>query len=264
MQSKESGFTFVEIAVVAPAIILMIGAFLVIVVTLTGEVLSTRAKNVLASDVQQTLTTIENDIRASDAFLATNSFAITSPQGSDDGSTAFVNADSDEGNALILDQSATVGNPLTPPISYVYIENQPNACDSPFLQSNTPVNINVVYFIKDDSLWRRVIMPSNYETVSCVTPWQQPSCSPGFSAAFCKTEDSELVKGVGTEGFTLTYYDSADSTIVNPTASDPDSPTPTRSAELESISAVSVSINASQIAAGKEVSWSASRRMVLP
>lgn len=264
MRSKENGFTFVEVAVVAPVVILMIGAFLVIIVTLTGEVLSTRAKNVLASDVQQTLTDIENDIRVSDAFLATNSVALTSPQGRNDATAAFDNADSTDGDALILDQAATAGNPLTPPTSDVYLENQPNACNSPFLPQNTSLTINIIYFVKDNSLWRRVIMPSNYETAGCVLPWQQPSCSPGFSAAFCKTEDSLLVEGVGIDGFSVTYYDAADASIINTTASNPSVSTSARGIALESIDTVSISITASQVAAGKEVSWSASRRMVLP
>lgn len=51
IKSQNRGFTLVEIMVISPIIILAIGAFIAMIITMTGEVLSSRAANMLAYDV---------------------------------------------------------------------------------------------------------------------------------------------------------------------------------------------------------------------
>ena len=264
MHRNENGFTFVEVVVIAPIVILIIGAFLAVIVSMTSEVLVSHAKNSLAANIQFTLNMIEDDVRVSNAFLATNNMTVTSPQGVNNDATAFVNADQTKGDALILGQTATITNPVAPPTSYVYRKDQPNACNSPFLRLNSPIEVNNVYFVKDTTLWRRTIMPSDYASTGCVVPWQQPTCQPGFTAVFCKTEDSSLVDGVTSTNFIVTYYDDVGATIANNTAGDPTALLSDRSTALESVTTVQVSISAAKTIAAKEISWSGTRRIVLP
>lgn len=263
MKTSEAGFTLIEMLAVSPIIILAIGAFLYAAVAMTGEVLAARARNVLASDVHEALVMIENDIRHSDAFLASTNVSIATPQGRNDDTTAFLNADPDWGEALILSQSATTTNPAEA-TSLVYRKDQPSACNNPFIRQNDRQIINIVYFVKDDTLWRRVVMPSDYATTSCSAPWQQPTCSASETNAFCKGSDSELVRGVGVHDFTVTYYTNQASMAPSQTASNPNLSSDDRASALASCITTQVSINATQTASGEAVSWSGTRLATLP
>lgn len=264
MKRSTSGFTFVEIVIIAPIVILAIGAFISVFVTLTADVLVSRAQGQMTFELQDTANKIQRDVAISTSFLATNSFGVPSPQGVNDNTTAFTNADSVKGQALILSQYATIGNPVAGTSGYVFLANTPHACNSPSLRQNSILEVNIVYFVKNNSLWRRVIMPSTYATTSCTTPWQQPSCAVGITNAFCITNDSELASGVGANDFTLTYYSSVTTTTATPQASDSSVALATRAPIVASMKAVQVSITANQSVAGHTAQQSVSRRINLP
>lgn len=181
----QKGFTLVEMLVVAPIVILAIGAFLTVIISMTGEVISSRASNTLIFNVQDALARIEEDVELSAGFLATNTVTLSAAQGQgyNNDATNFTNVGSN-GNALILNMIATDTNPLTSTSQYVYLRDQPNSCLAP--QNNIPLTYNVVYFVKDGTLWRRTIMPQQYAdttTYACGTTWQQPSCNPTWLAS---------------------------------------------------------------------------------
>lgn len=214
-----SGFTLVEMLVVAPIVILAIGAFIALIVNLTGEALSSRGSNVLAYNVQDALNRIEDDVKLSAGFLATNNITFTSsnPQGRGavDSTTNFAAVDPTYGQALILNTYATNGNPISLSTGLVYLANQPNGCtDYTTYSKNRPMTTNIIYFIDSSgTLWRRVVMPANYADSSSYcgsAPWQQPSCMVSTSrSAFCKTNDEKLLDNVGTSGLSIQYYTSA-------------------------------------------------------
>lgn len=271
MIKRQSGFTLIEMLVIAPIVILAIGAFIVAVVSLTGEVLSSRASNVLTFSVQDAFNRIEQDVKLSNNFVAENSFNVTAAQGSGDNTTKFVNVGGPNGNTLILNMIAISGNPASSTSNIVYLANQPNACTSPTYVNNNPLTIDVVYFIKNDangnsSLWRRTIMPSNYDTQSarCSTLWERPSCSPGYNPAtypFCKTNDIKLVEGVPTTGFTINYYTDSSSTSPNTVAVDTGQSVANRNAAFLTLNSVEVTISASQTVAGRQATHSATLRV---
>lgn len=243
-----SGFTLVEMLVVAPIIILAIGAFIAVIVSLSGEVLATRAKTLLAHTIQSSLSSIESDIKRSTAFLATNSITpLTSPQGYNDATEGFTFNDSAKGPMLILEQNATLANPLTAPSDFVYQKDEPYSCSDPLIRKNDPLKVNIVYFVKNSSLWRRTILQGDYAStsVSCNPPWQQPSCQVAVGG-FCKAEDVELIKGVSTNDFRIEYFTSPDTT-----------PT-TEPSSIEDITGARVTLHAEQTAAGRSISWQSS------
>lgn len=258
---KQKGFTLIEMLVVAPIVILTIGAFLTVIISMTGEVLASRASNNLSYNVQDALDHIEQDVKMSNGFLATNTVMGTN-QGYNDDATAFTNVGGASGTSLILNMVATTTNPVSASSSYVYLKNKPNSCAAP--QNNVPFSYNVVYFLKTNngvsSLYRRTIMPTNYNDTTntvCSIPWQQPSCSPTYMDAqagsvFCKTKDILLVDGVTAANFSLQYFNGEATTTVNspattaPLAAD-------RNVALQSATTVSVSIDAQQTAAGRPI-----------
>lgn len=276
-----NGFTIVEMLVIAPIVILTIGAFITVIVNMTGEVLATRSANVLAYDIQDALGRIEEDVKLSTTFLAqTNISPISSPQGIGNDTTAFQNVDPTAGDVLVLNALATTGNPLLATSSLIYLVNSPNACSSALLTQNNPMTTNIVYFVKADpdnnnvnALWRRTITTANYTTNGCSAPWQQPSCNPNYmktnpgSSTFCKTQDVKLVDYVNPSDFSIEYFSTADATIANTVASNtsctPISSAPcvaTRNAALQTTTTVGASINVSKKVGGRDISQSGTIR----
>ena len=269
-QENQKGFTIIEMLVVAPIVILTIGAFLTVIISMTGEVLASRAANNLSYNVQDALNHIEQDVKLSNSFLATNNVMGTN-QGYNDDATAFTSVGGASGTSLILNMVATTANPVSANSAYVYLKNKPDPCSAP--QNNVPFTYNVVYFLKTDtsgvsSLYRRTIMPTNYTDTTdtvCSVPWQQPSCSPTYMDAqsgsvFCKTKDVLLVSGVTPANFSLQYFNGEAATAVNqPATTTP--LTADRNIALQSATTVGVSINAQQTAAGRPIERAAILRV---
>lgn len=265
----EKGFTLIEMMVVAPVVILAIGAFLTVIISMTGEVIASRSANTLTYNIQDALNRIEQDVQLSATFLATNNVTLTAgeAQGYSDDATNFTNVGGTSGTSLILNMVATTENPLSSTSEFIFLKDQPDPCAEPY--DNIPLTYNIVYFIKDDALWRRVIMPSQYADTTnygCATPWQQPSCSPTYMAAqsgpvFCKTQDAKLVEGVGTSGLTLEYFTGANGSSPNSTASNPSASVSERNAALTPVTTLRASIASTQTAGGREVSHSADIRV---
>lgn len=276
------GFTIVELVVIAPIVILAIGAFITVAIQMSGEVLASRAQSSMIYSVQDALEKIQNDVQRANDFLAQNSISVTTTtkQGrnntgvtGDNDTTAFVNVGA-SGDTLILSIWATTANPKTTQSEISYMVNSPNPCGTAQTQ-NTPLNYNVVYFVRTvggvSSLWKRTLMPSNYATVACnavslnapavAPPWQRPSCAPGYTTGvFCLTEDEKLVDGVASNGFNIHYYPAADSFTEITGAVSTSNNVAVRNSLLEGADTVSVSINASQIVSGREVATDASIR----
>ena len=265
-----TGFTLIEMLVVAPLVILIIVAFVSLVLTTTGSVLVSKSQSTLIYNIQDALNRIEQDTKQSGAFLSTDNITLPtgSVQGYNNSSTGFENVSSTQtGTALILNTYATSSNPINiASVQPLYASNQPNACASSSIAQNTLVYLNVVYFVQNNSLWRRVIVPAGYPGTSnsfaCGTPWQQASCSPGYTAsAYCSTNDIDLVDGVSSTGFTVSYYPTSSSTVASTIASDPTQSDPIRQAAMNGTNTIGVGITATQTVAGRSFTQSASLRV---
>jgi hypothetical protein len=221
-QRRNPGFTLVEMLVIAPIVILAIGGFIALMVTMVGDVLATRDQNTITYDAQNALNRIEQDTRLSVQFMSATNTLMT-PQGSDNnftGNAAFTNAT--PGNSLILSMLATDKNPTDSTRQLIYYANQPNACGA--TQSANQIFLtNVIYFVNNGSLWRRTILPQ-YNTNStvdintvCSVPWQQNSCSPGYATGLrCQTNDIEVMKNVSS--IAVQYFsDPGSNTDLGPT-----------------------------------------------
>lgn len=251
----KSAFTLVEMVVVAPIVILSIVAFVYTIVTLTGSVIGTNAKNLIANKVQSALFTIQQDLSTPGAVvLSVNNVSLMAGQGYNDDTTNFSNVSASTGNALIIQLNATDKNPLSGSSKLVYLANSPNACNATNVGVNTIMTYNVVYFVKNNQLWRRVLMPSTYSSSGCSTPWQQPSCSPGVSASFCKVLDTLIATGVS--NFNIDYFTTSDSIIPNTVAVDQAQSDAARQAAINSAVAIKPNVDISQTIAGRTVAVS--------
>jgi hypothetical protein len=170
---------------------------------------------------------------------------------------------------LILNAYATTNNPLSATRSVMYMSGQPNACNSTQLSQNPPVMLNIVYFVKNNTLWRRVVMPSNYASVGCNSgvvgaPWQIPSCSPSVTNSYCKSQDERLVDGIQNGGFSVSYYNAPDAATANSIASDASQSDAVRQAALQTAATVGITINASGTVSGRDISQSSTVRVTSP
>lgn len=205
-QNKQAGFTLVEVLVIAPIIILVLGTLVGAIIALTGSTLLTQGRNSSSASMQSTLVDIERDIKASAAFLPTTG-TLPSPQGSDDGTAAFTTSSQD---AIILKVPLVSANPLNDDRILVNYANRPYTCDSGTSNVNELSYATAIYFVSDGSLWRRMILPdwtltSGTDQV-CISPWRQNTCAPGVSGTRCQAKDVKLVDDVGDEDFAVTYY----------------------------------------------------------
>lgn len=265
--SKSSGLTLVEVLIVAPIVVIVIGIFISTIVYLTGDVISSRVSNNQSYMIQDALDRIEQDVKLSTQFLATNSITpLQTGQGYDDGTQSFDNVSGSTKPMLILNMFGISKPPLDNSRNILYIPNTPNSCASGMVDQNTALMFNIIYFIKNNTLVRRVIADQNYltncdpSTQTAVTPWQLPSCTPGYSAAFCKTNDEILVTGLMVDdGFLLSYYKDGDITQ-NPDIVDPVKTDAERQAALDEADMVTAVINTGITAAGRDVNDSGTIR----
>lgn len=264
----QKAFTVVEILVVAPIVILVIGFFISSIVDMTGKIIVNRGSDSLEFALESALLTIEQDVKNSGGYLATNNFTVTLPQGLNNDATAFTNVDSaTTGSTLILNAYSTDSNPLSPTRNVVYA-NSPNACTTPQISQNHALMSNVVYFVKQNpnqtyTLWRRTLMPPNYTTIGCVVPWQQPSCADGLAGAMCKTNDKRLVDGLDVAGFKVEYYTNGTASI-NTNATNSSVSNNDRQVTLASTNRIKVTLSASIAVAGRSISKTGNAEITSP
>lgn len=246
----QKGFTLVEILIIAPVVIIVISGFVALMITIVGDVLTSRDQSNMSYEIQDGLDRIEQDIRLTTQFLVTTGTQVA-PQGSDSsftGTAAFTSTSS-----LIMGGLTTDKNPADTTRKLIFYAKQPNDCGGGQEVYNRVFQSKIIYFIKNGALWRRTVLPDyntsatvNDNTV-CTAPWQQNSCSPGYSLATrCQTNDVEITKNVKT--FTVKYLSSAGSTV------------DLGAAQALNANAIEVTINGEKTTAGRTVATSGTIR----
>lgn len=237
------GFTLVEMMVIAPIAILAVTGFIALMVTMVGNVIASHNRNIMTHDIQSAIDYIEQDVRLSTQFLETSG-SLPSPQGKNGATSAFQSSAGD----LILGEIATDKNPVDPTRKFIYY-NKPFNCNIPSeAYKNRIFFTTVIYYVKDNSLWRRTYVPDPSGTL-CQPPWQVNSCAPGYSsgATRCKTNDSEIMQNV--ESFEVEYYRNASDSG------------PLPASDVQDASAINVTINGQRTAAGRTLTATASTRV---
>lgn len=257
------GFTLIEVLIIAPIVILAISAFIGIIASVVGEVIVTRNATSQTYDVTSALDSIEQDVRLSTEFPVTTS-TLPSPQGKNNnftGTSAFTSADS---NTLILTTAAIDRNPSFGSARLLYYANQPNPCtstnydDNPNIVYNRIFTVTNIYFVKSNALWKRTYVPTYNTNISspdqntlCTesyyTPWARNTCSPGFTATRCQTQDTKLVDNV--TSMSTAFFATGDST------------TNVGAGNSSTASTLEVTINTQTSPTGENVATSMTRRM---
>lgn len=259
---SQSGFTLIEVVVIAPVMILAISALIVILVGIMVSNTVSRGQAAAAYDVQTALRTIERDTKNSSLQLAGIDAGFTDLYGTTllpnqapadaithTGASATVRSLLLRGFAEAADSS---GNK-----NVVFLAQ--NGCATP---SNNPIlTKNVLYFVRAGNLYRRVL--TDAASATCNTQIDRHTCPPGrtnnaASNLQCKADDSLVVSGVS--AFDVQYY-------VNPDGSTPISgtyscnPSPGCPAVLATAKTIVVTITAKRRVAGEPVTFTDSVRI---
>lgn len=249
--ANRDGFTLVEMLVVAPIAILVIGGLIAAMVSLTGDTLLSNTRAGTTYRVQSAINRIEEDAKISTNFMQTFSY-VSAPQGKD-GNTSSFDTSSDD---IIFTQQATTASPYDTSRQSVYYANQPNACGSADVGANRPLLLRVIYFQTDNgdgtsTLWRRQVVRdwnqsgSPDANTTCAAPWQRDSCPVGstLNGTPCQSYDEKILTSV--TNLAVNYY-----TPAGTSTSDP------RQAEK-----ISVSITIAGRAAGNTITETASTQV---
>lgn len=203
-RSTTTGFTLIEMLVVAPLIILLIGTMIAYLSSLTGSGLQTNTQMALAYDTQDALGDIETYGSLATSFLSSTSTLPngqgknSSPSNPND-STAF----NDSSATLMMQVPATTKNPLDPARTLIYKGSSP--CDP----SADPLKYVLIYFVANGALYKRTIIPYPTGTTGCATPYQRNTCNPDVMAlasppSICQARDEKLLDNV--VDIFITYY----------------------------------------------------------
>lgn len=204
----DSGFTLIEVLIIAPIVILFIGAFIALAIGLTGESLQMRERNAMVYDSQASLNDIEsNAARATHFYASTVDATGTLPtkQGKNDDTTPFTSSNGSAPDALIFNAVATDLRVYDPFRSIVYIGG---TCSS----ANPVYTYTTIYFVgSDKSLYKRQVLSSS---TPCTTPYQKGTCSAAVMQssppANCMAADDLLMTQV--TDFSISYYNGTTST----------------------------------------------------
>ena len=203
--SRQTGFTIIELLFITPMVILIVAAMVGFAVSLTGDALIARERVNAAYTAQNALDRIEQDVRLSSALLSTSGI-LPSPQGRNNsftGTSAFATP----ATYLVLEQYATTKNPNNDTRSLVFYANQPNACGGTTEERNIVMRIKVIYYLDGTTLKRRVVVPSYSSGDLCAAPWQRNSCKNGLNTANqCRAADEIIATDVGVSGLSFAYY----------------------------------------------------------
>jgi type II secretory pathway component PulJ len=226
--TKQSGFTLVEIAIITPIVILVLGGIVALLIGLMTDTIASRTELELTHDTTNALHIIEDDVKLTSAFLTTKGSAFTDPYGSDGlGGTWSYKGVSETSRTLILQAYATTRSPRDSLKAPVYINE--NGCSADFILSNPTLTTNIIYYINNGSLYRRTLTDTSQNT--CQTPFQRQSCPPNLASPdpVCKTDDVLLLSNVTSfivhyyndpaSGTPLDVYPSSSSTVLDPTVS---------------------------------------------
>lgn len=222
----DTGFTLVEVLVIAPIVMISITIIVAVIITITGEVMRTQGTNTVVYKMQDSLNQIEDDARMATEFVGT-SYTPASPQGATatagnvDGSLAFSTSAAVNPAKLIIRTVATDQSPLSPTRA-IKLKSL-DGCTS-WAPGPIPYTIDSVYFLKpkadgSQSLWRRMLFGTNAAAgwYCGSEPWQVRSCSPGYTdTAVCKAEDLELLDNV--TSVTVSYSKSDGSSSGSPSS----------------------------------------------
>jgi len=210
--TTKAGFTLVELVVAITVMaIIAVGLFAVLIQTYSSS--SYGATQVtIASNAQLAMDQIEQDVRYSDNFDTQLVSPFSDPYGPTNNSSSpqswtFAGTPSSSTNrALIIEANATTSNPQANTRTYVY-KTGTYSCSQEIY--NPPLHYTKIYFVYNNTLYRRTITDTTTSTCNPSTEKQVqkqscPEASVGSWPSICKANDEVIATNV--TAFSVDYY----------------------------------------------------------
>lgn len=210
---KQKGFTLIEVLVIAPVVLVTIVIALSFLFSLYGQLIQQGAKLNLQSDAQTILFGLQDDLSFATEFSATKDTSLTDAYAPPGGWTYNSNP-----KTLIVLSPATTANHRNPNRLPVYI-NQLGCTPSVSLetmQENPLAYNNIIYFVNGTNLYKRILSPPT-TTNTCGTSYLKQTCPAANATATCQ---KDILLSNNLSSFSITYYDSTNAVVTNPSAAD--------------------------------------------
>ncbi|MDO8335251.1 MAG: prepilin-type N-terminal cleavage/methylation domain-containing protein [Candidatus Saccharibacteria bacterium] len=247
----QRGFTLVEVAIVAPIMILVALSIVAILITLVTSTIRPNATSMLMQQQEKAFDVIESDINNSYVYISSTSssgFLSSLPSGFTDSSPSDYSSPPSGTTVLrlqtfnqIVNPSDTTGTKVIP----AFKDTNTSCSNTTDMTANNIVPIVIIYYVKNNVLYRRTLT-YNYASTppqTCGTKLaKQTTCSTG-----CTSEDLALVTADKIDTFSVDYY-----TGINNNTLTNNDPTLGKSAK--------VTIGATLQAGGDAVSYTSSIR----
>lgn len=200
-----AGFTLVEALIVMGAMLPIVFALGSFMIPLAQQASASQVKLRSYRDVASAQDAISRDIAVAKSFLLATDSGMSDPYGPDNAGTTWNSNPSGDGttSTLILRMYATTASESNSTRQLVY--RNVYGCGAGVLETNPPVTVNVIYFVRSASLYRRILTDGSLTT--CASPYQQQTCPADVSRPWnplCKDADQVLATGVSS--FSAGFY----------------------------------------------------------
>lgn len=203
---NETGFTLVEVLIIAPILILTIGTLMNFLFNQYGQLTQQGALINLQTEVQNITFSMQDDIYFAAGFNTTMNDNL---EDSHEPSGGWQHNTTPE--TLIISTPALTANYRAENRQPVFINSI--GCDPSTVEENAILLNNVIYFVQGTTLYKRIISaPSSMST--CGTSFVKQSCPAGSTSSTCPP-DRILTTSLNTINFT--YYDNTNNEVSDPT-----------------------------------------------
>lgn len=219
-----AGFTLVELLIVIMIIPILIAGFIFVIFNTVDAMSKSKQQLALTSQVQDAAYIMERDVRLNRGFNTVISSSYSDPYGPNSSGAAWNFAGiSSDSRVLILSVPAVTSPSLngdrdpvylnsslmTPPPTNVY-----NCTDQ--LHYNPVLGTRVIYFVRNSTLYRRILTNTTSPTCNNEKQYQKQSCPPELRSTWnsiCKAADEVIAKNV--TQFSVDYYTDQDSAPIS-------------------------------------------------
>lgn len=208
---SRAGLTIIEL-VVAIGILAVLFPLFAFVLSMYKDTLYLNDRISMDTDSVQALGYMEDNIRTASTFLATVAAEYPDAYGRHNAGTAGGEAwtykgDSVTSRILMTRNYATTANPLSTGRQPVF-KNTPDFNCTTQLYYQPQLNYVTIYFVKDGTLYRRILTDTTTALCAGSAQQQKRTCPPyiavGSRHASCQAEDEVLTTNVSS--FTVEYY----------------------------------------------------------
>jgi len=199
---RQAGFTLIEVGIVVPMALLVLGIIFSYLVTMYLESLQQTSQLSVMDDVNSSINKMNDDLVTSAGFQSTLSSYLTDVYAPSGGWNA--NNGSSESPVLIVRALATTANSKNSAKKVVRLQKL--TCNTDNEVINPILYYNIVYFVSSGNLYKRTIAANTDASglSACDTPIQQKqTCPSGAVNAACNGKDVLIATDVS--DFHATY-----------------------------------------------------------